>query len=73
VLIVSADKDLLQLVGPRVRAKSARDGSIFDEAAVEAKFGVKPAQLRDFLTLVGDARTTSRARPGIGEKKAAQC
>jgi 5'-3' exonuclease len=71
VLIVSSDKDLLQLVGPRVRAKSARDGSLFDEAAVEAKFGVKPAQLRDFLTLVGDASDNVKGAPGIGEKKAA--
>jgi hypothetical protein len=37
-----ADKDLLQLVGPRVQAMSVRDGSKIDEAGVGAKFGVLP-------------------------------
>lgn len=72
VLIVSSDKDLLQLVGPRVRAKSARDGAIFDVAAVEAKFGVAPSRLRDYLTLVGDDSDNVKGAAGIGPKKAAQ-
>jgi 5'-3' exonuclease len=72
VLIVSADKDLLQLVGPRVRAKSARDGSIVDADAVVAKFGVKPEQMRDYLTLVGDSSDNVKGATGIGPKKAAQ-
>jgi DNA polymerase-1 len=71
VLIVTGDKDLLQLVEPRVRAKSVRDGSIVDEAGVEAKFGVKPAQLRDYLTLVGDPSDNIKGAAGIGPKKAA--
>lgn len=72
VLIVTADKDLLQLVGPRVRAMSARDGAIADEAEVETKFGVKPAQIRDYLTLVGDASDNIKGAAGIGPKKAAE-
>lgn len=72
VLIVSSDKDLLQLVGPRVRAKSARDGAIVDEAGVMEKFGVTPAQMRDYLTLVGDKSDNIKGATGIGEKKAAQ-
>jgi DNA polymerase-1 len=71
VLIVSADKDLLQLVGPRVRAKSARDGSICDAAAVETKFGVRPDQMRDYLMLVGDAADNVKGAKDIGPKKAA--
>jgi 5'-3' exonuclease len=71
VLIVSADKDLLQMVGPRVRAMSARDGSIVDAEAVGAKFGVTPAQMRDYLTLVGDSSDNVKGAPGIGPKKAA--
>lgn len=70
-LIVSADKDLLQLVGPRVRAMSVRDGSILDADAVKAKFGVTPDQMRDYLTLVGDKSDNVRGANGIGEKKAA--
>ncbi len=72
VLIVSSDKDLLQLVNDRVRAKSARDGAIFDPAAVEAKFGVTPTQLRDYLTLVGDASDNVKGANGIGAAKAKQ-
>jgi 5'-3' exonuclease len=72
VLIVTGDKDLLQLVGPRVRAKSARDGSILDEAGVEEKFHVKPAQLRDYLALVGDKSDNIKGAVGIGTVKAVQ-
>lgn len=72
VLIISADKDLLQLVGPRVRAMSARDGSVLDEAAVFAKFGVKPEQMRDYLCLVGDTSDNVKGAKGIGPKKAAE-
>lgn len=71
VLIVSADKDLLQLVGPRVRAMSVRDGSILDSNAVLAKFGVYPSQMRDYLMLVGDASDNVKGAQGIGPKKAA--
>lgn len=72
VLIVTGDKDLLQLVGPRVRAKSVRDGSIADEAAVGAKFGVLPSQMRDYLTLVGDTSDNVKGAKGIGPKKAGE-
>lgn len=71
-LIVSADKDLLQLVGPRVRAMSVRDGSILDAEAVKAKFGVSPEQIRDYLTLVGDASDNVKGANGIGPKKAVE-
>lgn len=71
VLIVTADKDLLQLVGPRVRAMSVRDGSILDPDGVKGKFGVEPAQMRDYLTLVGDASDNVKGATGIGVKKAA--
>jgi 5'-3' exonuclease len=70
-LVVSADKDLLQLVGPRVRVMNARDGSIFDAEAVKAKFGVRPDQMRDYLTLVGDSSDNIKGVAGIGPKKAA--
>ena len=71
VLVVSADKDLLQLVGGRVRAMSAINGTLYDTDAVVAKFGVKPDQIRDYLTLVGDASDNIKGAVGIGEKKAA--
>lgn len=72
VIIVSADKDLLQLVGPTVSAMSTRDGSRLDADAVFAKFGVRPEQIRDYLTLVGDTSDNVKGVPGIGPKKAAE-
>lgn len=71
VLIVTGDKDLLQLVSPLVKAMSVRDGSICDEQGVWVKFGVKPTQMRDYLMLVGDAADNVKGAPGIGPKKAA--
>lgn len=72
VLVVSADKDLLQLVEPRVRALSPRSGDILDESGVGAKFGVLPSQMRDYLTLVGDASDNIKGAKGIGTKKAGE-
>lgn len=71
VLIVSADKDLLALVGPRVRAMSANTGTIYDVAGVGGKLGVSPEQVRDYLTLVGDASDNIKGAKSIGPKKAA--
>jgi 5'-3' exonuclease len=77
VVIVSADKDLLQLVTDAeagvgsVQAKSIKTGDLIDEAAVEARFGVKPSQMRDYLTIVGDASDNVKGVAGIGEKGAA--
>lgn len=70
VRIVSRDKDLLQLVGPRVIAMSALDGTLVDEEAVIAKFGVRPNQMRDYLTIVGDASDNVTGIKGVGSKGA---
>jgi 5'-3' exonuclease len=72
VLVVSADKDLLQLVSPSVRVKSPATGAEYDEAAVEAKLGVPPAKVRDYLTLVGDAADNIKGARNIGPKTAAK-
>ena len=70
VLIMTADKDLLQLVGERVRAMSVRDGSLIDADAVVVKMGVRPEQMRDYLTLVGDTSDNIAGVKGIGPKRA---
>lgn len=72
VLIASSDKDLLQLVGPKVSVKSLVSGAVLDRAAVEAKFGVRPSQLLDYLSLCGDASDNVQGAKGIGAKTAAQ-
>lgn len=71
VLVLSTDKDLLQLVCPRVRQMSLTNGTIYDTDAVIAKFGVRPDQMRDYLMLVGDASDNVKGAKGIGPKRAA--
>jgi 5'-3' exonuclease len=70
VLIASSDKDLLQLVSPAVNVLSIRTGELLGEPEVREKFGVTPTQMRDYLTLVGDASDNIAGAPGIGAKKA---
>ncbi|KAF4513896.1 UNVERIFIED_CONTAM: hypothetical protein B566_EDAN017577 [Ephemera danica] len=54
-LISTGDKDLTQLVGPRVRWFNTMSNELLDEAGVTAKFGVPPERMVDYLALVGDA------------------
>ncbi len=75
ILIVSGDKDLLQLVGDGVRVlKPGRDVTkdlkILDADGVRDYVGVRPDQVRDFLALVGDSSDNVPGVPGIGEKTA---
>ncbi|WP_415033090.1 DNA polymerase I [Azonexus sp.] len=54
VLISTGDKDLTQLVSPRVRWYNTMSEELLDVAGVEAKFGVPPKKIIDYLALVGD-------------------
>ena len=54
VVISTGDKDLTQLVRPGVRWVNTMSEEVLDEAGVEAKFGVPPARIIDYLALVGD-------------------
>lgn len=71
VLIMSADKDLLQLVSERIRVMSTTNGTVYDAAGVVAKFGIRPDQVCDYLTLVGDAADNVKGCAGVGPKRAA--
>jgi DNA polymerase-1 len=68
VLIVSSDKDLYQLLSDSVRMVTTR-GEIGPDECVK-KFGVRPNQMRDYLTLVGDASDNVRGCDGIGPGRA---
>jgi DNA polymerase-1 len=74
VVIVTGDKDMLQLVGPRVRVLSVlgRTGEriVYDEAKVRDRWGVEPAQIPDVLALMGDAIDNIPGVRGVGEKTA---
>ncbi|MDP9360100.1 MAG: exodeoxyribonuclease IX [Acidobacteriota bacterium] len=71
-VIVSPDKDLTQLVSDRVTLVDPARNLRFDPAAVEAKFGVRPDQMTDFLGLAGDAVDNIPGVRGIGPKTAAE-
>ncbi|WP_395144307.1 DNA polymerase I [Armatimonas sp.] len=74
VLIVSGDSDMLQLVQPGVTVlttiKGITDTVLYDEAAVEARYSLKPIQLTDYRALKGDSSDNIPGVPGIGEKTA---
>src|SRR6187399_1665173 len=72
VLIASADKDLLALVSDRVHIKSLKDGAELGPADVVKKFNVTPAQVPDFLCLVGDASDNVKGAAKIGPVIAAR-
>jgi 5'-3' exonuclease len=75
VYIVSGDRDMLALVrDPNVRllfpVKGVREMMDFDEAAVEAKYGIPPRLYPDFATLRGDSSDGLPGVPGIGPVRA---
>ena len=71
VVIVSSDKDMMQLVDERVSMLNpAKDDAWYDPAAVEAFLGVHPTQVADLLALKGDAIDNIPGAPGIGDKGA---
>ncbi len=71
VVIVTVDKDLFQIVDSGVTILDTRTMTRFDAAKVEKKFGVRPQQLGDFLSLVGDTSDNIPGAKGIGQKGAA--
>ena len=74
VLIASTDKDFMQIVTSRIRLlrPDGKESIILDPAGVEARCGVKPEQIVDYLSLVGDSVDNIPGAPGVGEKTAAQ-
>lgn len=72
VRIISTDKDLMQLVSPRVQLVDSVKDRRYGPAEVEARFGVPPSQLLDLRALVGDPSDNIPGVKGIGEKGAAK-
>jgi DNA polymerase-1 len=70
VVIVSADKDLMQLVTDRVSLYHTGRGKLMGPADVEADFGVPPQKVPDVLALMGDSIDNIPGVPGIGDKGA---
>lgn len=77
VVIVSGDKDFYQLIGPRIAllnpgrgGPGGVDETWVDETNAAARLGVPPAQVTDFLALVGDSSDNVPGVKGVGEKGA---
>ena len=71
VWICTPDKDLGQCVGGKVVQLDRRHDVMTDEGGVEAKFGVPPGSIPDYLALVGDSADGFPGLPGWGAKSAA--
>jgi DNA polymerase-1 len=73
-LVVSGDRDLLQLAHGSVRVhfvgRRGKDAFVYDEAAVVARFGVAPIHLPAYVALVGDPSDNLPGVPGIGASTA---
>jgi DNA polymerase-1 len=71
-VISTGDKDLAQLVDPQVSLINTMNDSALDVQGVQDKFGVSPAQIIDFLALVGDSSDNIPGVPKVGPKTAAK-
>ena len=78
VVIVTGDKDALQLVSQNVKIAPhgfrgmQKDDFVFDETEVRNRYGVSPDKITDLIGLMGDASDNIPGVPGIGEKTAAE-
>ncbi len=70
VVMISGDKDLLQLVTPEVRMWDTMKDEIYGPAEVEERFGVPASQLVEVMGLAGDSSDNIPGVPGIGPKTA---
>lgn len=73
VVIVSGDKDLLQLITDfQVQQWDPQKDRVFTEEGVRERFGVLPNQMADYLALVGDSSDNIPGVRGVGDKTAKQ-
>lgn len=74
VIIVTGDRDLLQLVNEKISVymmtKGLSESAMYDAKTVQEKFGIKPAQIIDYKALIGDSSDNYAGVPGIGPKTA---
>ncbi|MCD6384289.1 DNA polymerase I, partial [Candidatus Sumerlaeota bacterium] len=73
-IIVSSDKDLFQLIGPRIKVlrQHHEDFRIYDADAVKSEIGVPPEKITDLFGLMGDSTDNIPGVPKIGPKSAAK-
>jgi DNA polymerase-1 len=71
-VIATSDKDARQLLGDRVRLLNLRSNALMGPNELVADWGIRPDQVVDFLSLVGDSVDNVPGVPGIGPKIAAE-
>lgn len=72
VLISTGDKDMCQLVNDNIKLEDSFKEKVMDYDAVVEKFGVRPDQIIDYLTLMGDSSDGIKGIPKVGAKTAAK-
>ena len=76
VTVVTGDRDMFQLVEPRIRimatGRGITDTTIYDRDAVIDRYGIPPERIPDFYGLKGDTSDNIPGVPGIGDKTASQ-
>jgi DNA polymerase-1 len=72
VLISTGDKDMAQLVDPRITLINTMSNTVLDRDGVKAKFDVFPEQIIDYLALVGDSSDNIPGIDKVGPKTAAK-
>ncbi len=70
VIIVSGDKDMMQLIEPTVMMVDTMKNKTYGPQDVVEKFGIKPSMVVDFLGLMGDSSDNIPGVPGVGPKTA---
>ncbi|HEY8449120.1 MAG TPA: DNA polymerase I, partial [Bacillota bacterium] len=74
VIVVTGDRDVLQLIDQGVRVLLMRRGiselKVYDQARIREEFGLEPDQLVDVKALMGDPSDNIPGVPGVGEKTA---
>lgn len=72
IWIASGDKDLMQFVGGNIKMLDTMKDKLYSPADVEEKMGVRPDQIVDYLTIVGDSSDNIPGMKGIGAVGAAK-
>lgn len=74
VLILTGDRDSLQLVSDNIKViftkKGIKDIEVYDKSTIKEKYGITPNQIIDLKGLMGDASDNIPGVPGVGEKTA---
>jgi DNA polymerase-1 len=70
VVIVTGDKDFMQLVTPRITIWDPMKDKRIDQAYIQEQYGIEPLQFIDVMGLWGDAADNVPGVPGVGEKTA---